>query len=276
LVQHCPTLFKRVDIPAMFATLDKRKAGPVPIVERQPVSARETGDTKEGAASDNGRGAVEGVLAPDVETGWGAGGQGESAAVCIECTVVPAYADPPMCVATEAACPQAGSAVSATHHRPHLRRLINTSAGVARSEFSEYIRLQADLEKWVTERKARTDVSATQPANEPSVPNHIKRKLHRLAALRQELVQAACAQAEDTVTAAHPKTRLTRFLNAFAERVSGRGWQRRAVVVADTAAGDAVGGGTGVGIASQGGRSRQGPEGDEDKCLICCGGEPVP
>jgi hypothetical protein len=70
--------------------------------------------------------------------------------------------------------------------------------------------------------------------------------------------------------------RLTRFLNAFAKRVGGLGRQRRAVI-ADRSAGRAVEGGAGRGNASEGGRSsRQGPEGDEDKCLICCGGESNP
>jgi hypothetical protein len=184
----------------------------------------------------------------------------------------------------------------ATHHKPWFKRLINTRASIPRSDSAEYIHLHDDIELWAAEyieRKAHTYRLARQPANEPLVPTSIKLKLQRLAAIRQELAQAACAQAEDLISVTRPETQLRRFFNAFAKRVNLLGWQRRAMVadmaaggavggtvvdgaVANAAAGDAVGGDMGVSSASTGGRrSRQGHEGDEDKCLICCGGGPT-
>jgi hypothetical protein len=108
-VQHTPTLFKQLEIPAMFATLRKQRARLLPVVEGHPVSERELGNENEGAAGDNGSGAVDGGLPLDVEAGGGARSRGESAAVCIECTSVPASAAPPACVVAEVACSQAGS-----------------------------------------------------------------------------------------------------------------------------------------------------------------------
>jgi hypothetical protein len=147
LVQHSPTLFKRVEVPDMFATLHKQRAKLLPIVEGHFVSEQELGSANEGAASDHGRGAVEGGLAEDVEAGWGAGGRGESAAVCIECTGVPAFAARPAYLPAEAVRPQAGSTVSATPHKPWFKRLIQNPASIPPSDCSEYIQLQKDVEQ---------------------------------------------------------------------------------------------------------------------------------
>jgi hypothetical protein len=74
-------------------------------------------------------------------------------------------------------------------------------AGVTLSDRSEYIQLHATIERWVAVHRslrARQGPSASQRAKDPLVPDHIKRKLHRLAALKRKLAQAVCAHASDS------------------------------------------------------------------------------
>jgi hypothetical protein len=189
LVQQSSTLFRRMNTSAMFdAVVGKRlPAGLQPVKEGPTASEREAGGvSSSGAESDavcGEAGVGEGGVAADVEEGRGCGGGGgaggggvgESGASCAKGAAITACADAHTCVA-------------------------GCFAGDAASARSEYIQLQIDIEQWVGAQReppprAHKGRSVAQQTKEPVVPDAIKRKLQRFAALKRELAQAACAQA---------------------------------------------------------------------------------
>jgi hypothetical protein len=230
-VQESSTLFKQVDTQAMFAAVScQRQDRLQPGNEAPLVAAQELGNTRWKAANgapSGGPNAGEGVLALDIEEGGWGGVRGEIVGPQIECAATTASTN-------------------------QLTHAVGCCTSDAQSDYSEYIQLQANIQRWV---KARRKVAAqrrqplTQQAFEQSVPEGIKLELQRLAALKHELAQAARAQTGCTVSATHHKPRLTRFLNAEAQRVSGQ---------ACTVSGPTN------------------SEGGDDGCWVCFEGEPIP
>lgn len=191
LVKQSSTLFKRLNAPAMFdAVVGKGLAGLYAVQEGPGASTGESGGlSASGVASGapfSGRSAREECVAQDVEEGrsgaGGAGGQdggrGKGCASWAEGADVTASADAPTC----------GS---------------GCYAGDVLTDRSEYIQLQADIEQWVGEQrelplgtpKGRPVAQQKASAKEPAVPEDIKRKLQRFAALKRKLAQAAFAHA---------------------------------------------------------------------------------
>mmetsp|Transcript_6118 Transcript_6118/g.20106 ORF Transcript_6118/g.20106 Transcript_6118/m.20106 type:complete len:832 (-) Transcript_6118:192-2687(-) len=191
LVKQSSTLFKRLNAPAMFdAVVGKGLAGLHPVQEGPGASTGEFGGlSASGVASGapfSGRSAREECVAQDVEEGRGGtggvggqdGGRGKGFASWAEGADVTASADAPTC----------GS---------------GCYAGNVLTDRSEYIQLQADIEQWVGEQrelplgtpKGRPVAQQQASAKEPAVPEDIKRKLQRFAALKRKLAQAAFAHA---------------------------------------------------------------------------------